>query len=61
MEKTLSEHLKEAREKRWAIASEDQKKAHSAKMNSARWAGHVRKYPKKKSTSAPRDTKSTEG
>lgn len=36
--KTLAEHLKEARAKRWANTDKDKRKEHSAKMNKARWS-----------------------
>ncbi len=37
MEKTLKEHLAEARAIRWAKTSEEARKEHSAKMNAKRW------------------------
>lgn len=38
MDKTLKEHLQEAREKRWKQTDMEKRKEHSAKMNKARWA-----------------------
>lgn len=38
MDKTLKEHLQEAREKRWKQTDTEKRKEHSAKMNKARWS-----------------------
>lgn len=45
--KTLQEHLKEAREKRWSATSKEKRTAIALAMNSKRWAGHVKKALRK--------------
>ena len=37
MAKSLKKHLEEARAARWKKATPEQRKAHSSKMNEARW------------------------
>ena len=48
-EKTLREHLAEARRTRWAKQTPEQRKEHSAKMNKAR----SEKYPPKSKEQGP--------